>query len=360
MRLPGNVEFTPTGQSPLKLDEQWKRTTCPNCGGEAERDTDTMDTFVDSSWYMYRYLSPDYHEGPFDPQKAGLLPVDLYTGGIEHAILHLLYSRFWTKVMRDMGLTTQHEPFARLRNQGVILGEDGEKMSKSRGNVVDPDDLVREYGADTVRAFLMFIAPWELGGPWDSRGVSGPSKWLSRVWNLYFEAGVSGPQEAVSEADVRHAVHSALKRVDGDFERMSFNTIISTLMELTNTLVKAKRSPAFGTPGWNEALDVFNRMLAPVVPHIAEEIWHQRGQEGSVHTAAWPQVDEGAAVRDTVTIGVQVSGRVRGEVTISKAAPQDEALSAARANAEVAKHLDGKQVVKEIYVPGRIINIVVK
>ncbi|SEJ92434.1 leucyl-tRNA synthetase [Deinococcus reticulitermitis] len=360
VRLPGNVEFTPTGQSPLKLDEQWKRTTCPNCGGEAERDTDTMDTFVDSSWYMYRYLSPDYHEGPFDPQKAGLLPVDLYTGGIEHAILHLLYSRFWTKVMRDMGLTTQHEPFARLRNQGVILGEDGEKMSKSRGNVVDPDDLVREYGADTVRAFLMFIAPWELGGPWDSRGVSGPSKWLSRVWNLYFEEGVSGPQEAVSEADVRHAVHSALKRVDGDFERMSFNTIISTLMELTNTLVKAKRSPAFGTPGWNEALDVFNRMLAPVVPHIAEEIWHQRGQEGSVHTAAWPQVDEGAAVRDTVTIGVQVSGRVRGEVTISKAAPQDEALSAARANAEVAKHLDGKQVVKEIYVPGRIINIVVK
>ncbi len=175
VKLPKDVEFTPTGQSPLKLDAEWKATTCPVCGGPAERDTDTMDTFVDSSWYMYRYLSPDYHEGPFDPSKAGLLPVDLYTGGIEHAILHLLYSRFWTKVMRDMGLTTQHEPFAQLRNQGMILGEDGEKMSKSRGNVVDPDDLVSEYGADTVRAFLMFIAPWEIGGPWDSQGINGPS-----------------------------------------------------------------------------------------------------------------------------------------------------------------------------------------
>ena len=360
VKLPENVAFTPTGQSPLKLDEAWKSTTCPCCSGPAERETDTMDTFVDSSWYMYRYLSPDYDGGPFDPSKAGLLPVDLYTGGIEHAILHLLYSRFWTKVMRDMGLTTQSEPFARLRNQGMVLGEDGEKMSKSRGNVVDPDDLVREYGADTVRAFLMFIAPWELGGPWDPQGINGPSKWLARVWNLFFEEKVSGPEEKMTDADVRFAAHSALKKVGDDFERMSFNTIISTLMELTNALVKAKRSPVFGTPVWEEALDLFNRMLAPVVPHIAEEIWHERGQTGSVHTAQWPQVDEAAAVRDTVTIGVQVSGKVRGEVSISKTASQEEALSAARAIAEVQKHLEGKTVVKEIYVPGRIINIVAK
>ncbi|WP_414656426.1 leucine--tRNA ligase [Deinococcus sp. VB343] len=360
VKLPENVDFSPTGQSPLKLDETWKNVTCPQCGGPAERDTDTMDTFVDSSWYMYRYLSPDYHEGPFDPAKADLLPVDLYTGGIEHAILHLLYSRFWTKVMRDMGLTTQHEPFAKLRNQGMILGEDGEKMSKSRGNVVDPDDLVREYGADTVRAFLMFIAPWEIGGPWDSQGINGPSKWLARVWNLFFEEKVSGPEEKMQGEDVRFAVHSALKKVGDDFERMSFNTIISTLMELTNALVKAKRSPVFGTPVWDEALDIFNRMLAPVAPHIAEEIWTERGQVGSIHTAQWPQVDEQAAVRDTVTIGVQVSGKVRGEVSISKTASQEEALAAARANEEVAKHLEGKTVVKEIYVPGRIINIVAK
>lgn len=360
VKLPENVDFSPTGQSPLKLDETWKNVTCPQCGGPAERDTDTMDTFVDSSWYMYRYLSPDYHEGPFDPAKADLLPVDLYTGGIEHAILHLLYSRFWTKVMRDMGLTTQHEPFAKLRNQGMVLGEDGEKMSKSRGNVVDPDDLVSEYGADTVRAFLMFIAPWELGGPWDPQGINGPSKWLARVWNLFFEEKVSGPEEKMTDADVRFAVHSALKKVGDDFERMSFNTIISTLMELTNTLVKAKRSPVFGTPVWDEALDIFNRMLAPVAPHIAEEIWTERGQAGSIHTAQWPQVDEQAAVRDTVTIGVQVSGKVRGEVSISKTATQEEALGAARDNTEVAKYLEGKTVVKEIYVPGRIINIVVK
>ncbi|GAA5500602.1 leucine--tRNA ligase [Deinococcus xinjiangensis] len=360
VKLPENVEFTPTGQSPLKLDKEWMATTCPNCGGPAERDTDTMDTFVDSSWYMYRYLSPDYHEGPFDPSKAALLPVDLYTGGIEHAILHLLYSRFWTKVMRDMGLTTQNEPFAKLRNQGMILGEDNEKMSKSRGNVVDPDDLVREYGADTVRAFLMFIAPWELGGPWDSQGINGPSKWLGRVWNLFFDEKATGPEEKLTEADVRYAVHSTLKKVGDDFERMSFNTIISSLMELTNTLVKARRSPVYGTPTWEESLNIFNLMLAPVVPHIAEEIWNQRGKEGSVHTASWPQVDAAAAVRDTVTIGVQVNGKVRGEVNISKTAPQAEALSAARAVPDVARFIEGKEVVKEIYVAGRIINIVVK
>ncbi|WP_232337415.1 leucine--tRNA ligase [Deinococcus arboris] len=360
VRLPETVEFTPTGQSPLKLNTDWTAATCPVCGGPAERDTDTMDTFVDSSWYMYRYLSPGNETYPFDPEKAGLLPVDLYTGGIEHAILHLLYSRFWTKVMRDMGLTTQSEPFAWLRNQGMILGEDGEKMSKSRGNVVDPDDLVREYGADTVRTYLLFIAPWELGGPWDPQGINGPAKWLGRVWNLYFEDHPVGPAEKVTDAELRYAVHATLKKVSGDFERLSFNTIVAALMELTNTLVKAKRAPVFGTPAWAEALQMFNLMLAPVVPHIAEEIWTERGGEGSVHTQSWPAVDEQAATRDTVTLGVQVSGKVRGEITISKTAAAEKALSAAKANADVARFIEGKTVVKEIYVPGRIINIVVK
>ncbi|MCP2015688.1 leucyl-tRNA synthetase [Deinococcus sp. HSC-46F16] len=360
VRLPENVEFTPTGQSPLKLDREWTATTCPVCGGPAERDTDTMDTFVDSSWYMYRYLSPRDDAHPFDPARADLLPVDLYTGGIEHAILHLLYSRFWTKVMRDMGLTTQNEPFKWLRNQGMILGEDGDKMSKSRGNVVDPDDLVREYGADTVRTYLMFIAPWELGGPWDPQGINGPAKWLSRIWALYFDAKAVGPEEGVTEAELRYAIHSTLKKVTGDFDRLSFNTIVASLMELTNTLVKAKRSPVFGTPAWEEALDIFNRMLAPVVPHIAEEIWTERSGAGSVHVQSWPEVDEAAATRDTVTIGVQVGGKVRGQVEISKTATQEEALAAARANPDVARFVEGKATVKEIYVPGRIINIVVK
>ncbi|ADY26064.1 leucyl-tRNA synthetase [Deinococcus proteolyticus MRP] len=360
VRLPDDVEFTPTGQSPLKLDTEWVKATCPCCGGPAERDTDTMDTFVDSSWYMYRYLSPDYDGGPFDPAQRGLMPVDLYTGGIEHAILHLLYSRFWTKVMRDMGLTDQNEPFRRVRNQGMVLGEDGEKMSKSRGNVVDPDDLVAEYGADTVRTYLMFIAPWELGGPWDTKGINGPAKWLGRVWSLFFGGQPDGPREDVSEADLRYAVHSTLNKVNGDFERMSFNTIVAALMELTNVLVRAGRSDLYGSPAWDEALNIFNLMLAPVVPHIAEEVWQGRGGAGSVHEQSWPQVDESAAVRDTVTIGVQVTGKMRGQIEISKAASQDEALAAAQANPDIAKHWEGKDIVKVIYVPGRILNIVAK
>ncbi|MDB5044899.1 MAG: leucine--tRNA ligase, partial [Deinococcus sp.] len=360
VRLPDNVEFTPAGQSPLKLNREWVQSSCPVCGGPAERDTDTMDTFVDSSWYMYRFLSPRDDIHPFDPAEAGKLPVDLYTGGIEHAILHLLYSRFWTKAMRDMGLTEQNEPFKWLRNQGMILGPDGDKMSKSRGNVVDPDDLVREYGADTVRAYLLSIAPWEDGGPWDPTGIQGPARWLSREWRLYFDEEVSGPAKSMTEAELRYATHSALKRVTDDFERLNFNTIFATLNILTDALADAKRSPVRGTPAYAEALNILNLMLAPVVPHVAEEVWNQRGNAGSIHTQSWPQVDEAAATRDTVTLGVQVSGKVRGEVTISKTATQAEAMAAAQALPDVQKYTEGKTVVKEVYVPGRIINIVVK
>jgi leucyl-tRNA synthetase len=358
--LPDDVKFAPSGQSPLKGDAEFQKATCPVCGGPAERDTDTMDTFVDSSWYMFRFTSPHFDGGPWERELAdALMPIDLYTGGIEHAILHLLYSRFWTKVARDLGLTTISEPFKVLRNQGIILGPDGEKMSKSRGNVIDPDDLVREYGADTVRTYLAFIAPWEVGGPWDPSGINGPAKWLSRVWALYFDS-IRGPAETVSEADLRYAVHSTLKKVGGDFERLSFNTIVAALMELTNTLVKAKRSPVAHTPAWAEALEIFNLMLAPLVPHIAEEIWMETGHDRSVHLQQWPALDEAAAERDSVTIGVQVSGKVRGEVQISRTATQVEAMNAARANPDVAKHLEGKETVKEVYVPGRIINIVVR
>ena len=361
VRLPENVTFTPAGQSPLKTDEVFKAAICPVCGGPAERDTDTMDTFVDSSWYMYRFLNPQLDTAAVDVEAARrFMPIDLYTGGIEHAILHLLYSRFWTRVMRDMGLTDHSEPFKVVRNQGIILAADGEKMSKSRGNVVDPGDLVREYGIDTVRTYLMFIAPWEVGGPWDPSGINGPAKWLSRVYTLYSDEQAAGPAEATTGADLRHAVHSTLKKVTADFERLSFNTIVSSLMELTNTLVKARRSPLYGTPVWDEALNVFNLMLAPMVPHLAEELWQARGERASVHLAAWPATDEAAATKDTVTMGVQVNGKVRGQVQISKTATQQEAMAAARAEASVARFLDGKETVKEIYVPGKIINIVVK
>ena len=361
IRLPDHATFTPAGQSPLKTDEVFKAATCPVCGGPAERDTDTMDTFVDSSWYIYRFLNPHLNTAAVDVEaNRRMMPVDLYTGGIEHAILHLLYSRFWTRVMRDMNLTEHSEPFRVVRNQGIILAADGEKMSKSRGNVVDPGDLVREYGVDTVRTYLMFIAPWEVGGPWDPSGINGPAKWLSRVYTLFGDEQAAGPAESTSEADLRYAVHSTLKKVSADFERLSFNTIVSGLMELTNVLVKAKRSPVYGTPTWDEALNIFNLMLAPMVPHLAEELWQQKGERESVHLATWPATDETAATRDTVTIGVQVSGKVRGQVQISKTATQAEAMAAARAEASVARFLDGKETVKEIYVPGKIINIVVR
>ena len=361
VRLPEHATFTPAGQSPLKTDEAFKAATCPICGGVAERDTDTMDTFVDSSWYMYRFLNPHLDTAAIDGEAAKrFMPIDLYTGGIEHAILHLLYSRFWTRVMRDLGLVGQSEPFSVVRNQGIILAADGEKMSKSRGNVVDPAELVREYGVDTVRTYLMFIAPWEVGGPWDPSGINGPAKWLSRVYALFGSEVPPGPAETTSEADLRYAVHSTLKKVGGDFERLSFNTIISSVMELTNVLVKAKRSPLYGTPVWDEALHLFNLMLAPITPHLSEELWQQGGERDSVHLASWPQVDEAAATRDSVTIGVQVSGKVRGQVQISRTASQPEAMAAARAEVGVAKFLEGKETVKEIYVPGKIINIVVR
>ena len=358
--LPPDVEFLPTGQSPLKLDPAWKNTACPECGGPAERDTDTMDTFVDSSWYMYRFTSPHFDLGPWDKAEAEkLMPIDLYTGGIEHAILHLLYSRFWTKAARDLGLTNLSEPYVKVRNQGIILGEDFEKMSKSRGNVIDPDDLVREYGADTVRTYLAFIAPWEVGGPWNAGGINGPAKWLARVWSLYFDEA-EGPRENVSGAELRLAVHSTLQKVSGDFGRLSFNTIVAALMELTNTLVKAKRSPVAQTPAWAEALNIFNLMLAPLVPHIAEEIWHERGNTESVHLQAWPAVDEGALVRSTMTVAVQVNGKLRGQIEVVTGADKELVLAAAKAELNVAKFVEGKEVVKEIYVPGKIVNLVVK
>lgn len=358
VRLPDNVQFQPTGQSPLTLMEDWRTTTCPCCGGVATRETDTMDTFVDSSWYMYRYLSHDVHDAPFKPEFANFTP-DVYTGGIEHAILHLLYSRFWTKAMRDMGLTNVSEPFKVLRNQGIILGEDNEKMSKSRGNVIDPDDLVAEYGADTVRAFLMFLAPWEAGGPWSSQGIQGPHKWLNRIWSLYFDAA-DGPEENISESDLRYALHAALKRVTDDLERFSFNTCIAAMMELTNTLVKAKRSPVAQTAVWTETLNIFNRMLAPFVPYIAEEIWSETGHTDSVHVQSWPVYDPQALVKDEIEVVVQVNGKLRGKTTIKSGASQEEVFAAAKAIENVAKFIEGKPLVKEIYVPGRLVNIVVK
>ncbi|ADI15234.1 leucine--tRNA ligase [Truepera radiovictrix] len=358
--LPEDVAFMPTGESPLKHHAGFLNATCPSCGGPAQRETDTMDTFVDSSWYWFRYLSPDLQDAPIDRQRARRwTPVDQYTGGIEHAILHLLYARFFTKVLRDLGFVDVDEPFKRLRNQGMILGEDNEKMSKSRGNVVNPDDLVAEYGADTVRAYLMFIGPWEAGGPWSSTGIEGVARFLNRVWALLTEPVEATGGDPETRKALRRAVHHAIKEVTEDLEAFGFNTAVAELMTLTNAMSRAKPALA-GTDVWEEATEALLLLLAPIAPHLADELWERSGRAGSVHQQVWPTPDEGALVQDTVTIAVQVSGKRRGEVTVPKGADDAAVLAAAKAEPNVARHLENAQVVREIVVPGRLVNIVVR
>jgi leucyl-tRNA synthetase len=237
--LPDDVEWKPTGESPLKLHPTWKTTRCPVCDAPAQRETDTMDTFMCSSWYHLRYLSPHYDRYPFDPQEYDYwMPVDTYTGGIEHATMHLIYTRYFHKACRDMGITKGPEPMIQLRNQGIILGEDSEKMSKSRGNVVAPDDLVGRYGADTVRAYLMFFARWDMGAPWNSSGIEGAARWVRRVWSLMTDPAPQGKPSPELLRELRRKLHQTLKKVTHDFETFEFNTIVSALMELLNELYR--------------------------------------------------------------------------------------------------------------------------
>ena len=356
--LPDDVEWLPTGESPLKLHPTWRFTTCPSCGGAAERETDTMDTFMCSSWYHLRYLSPDFAEGPFDPDQYNYwMPVDTYTGGSEHATMHLIYTRFFHKAARDCGITQGREPMLQLRNQGMVLGEDGEKMSKSRGNVINPDDLVARYGADTVRAYIIFFCRWELGGPWSSSGIEGNSRWLRRVWYMLLE-----PTEGTASSEVlralRRKTHQTLKRVTYDFENFEFNTIVSSLMELLNEMGRAKNAGAFGTEEWNEAADIYLRMLAPVCPHIAEELWERLGKPYSVHTQTWPQVDEEAAKDEMITLIVQVNGKLRDRILVEPGISDEDAKQLALASDAVQQSLEGRQIRKVIVVPGRLVNIV--
>ena len=367
--LPEDVEWKPTGESPLKLHPTWKYTTCPVCGGPAVRETDTMDTFMCSSWYHLRYLSPHYDKGPFDDAEYNYwMPVDTYTGGIEHATMHLLYTRFFHKALRDAGITEGNEPMLQLRNQGMVLGEDNEKMSKSRGNVIAPDVLVDRYGADTVRAYIMFFARWEMGAPWDSQGIEGSARWIRRIWNLYTDPT---PPKTDSASDrplgssetlkvLRRKVHQTVHKVTHDFENFEFNTIISSLMELMNEMYKAREAGAAGSPEWDEALDYYLRMLAPVAPHIAEELWtNHLGKPYSVHQQAWPKFDEAAAKEDVIELPVQVNGKVRDRITVPAEAGEEEIRSAALASATVQKYLDGKEPKKVIVANRKLVSIVV-
>ena len=356
--LPEDVEWLPTGESPLKLHPTWRFTTCPVCGGEAERETDTMDTFMCSSWYHLRYMSPDYAEGPFDPEQYNYwMPVDTYTGGSEHATMHLIYTRFFHKAARDCGITKGDEPMLQLRNQGMVLGEDGEKMSKSRGNVVNPDDLVARYGADTVRAYIIFFCRWELGGPWSSTGIEGNARWLRRVWHMLLEPAAGQAEPDVLRA-LRRKTHQTLKRVSYDFENFEFNTVVSSLMELLNEMGRAKNDGAYGSAEWNEAADIYLRMLAPVCPHIAEELWEKLGKVYSVHTQAWPEVDEEAAKEDQITLIVQVNGKLRDRILVDPGISDEEAKALALESEGAQAALEGRPVRKVIVVPGRLVNIV--
>jgi leucyl-tRNA synthetase len=358
--LPEDVEWKPTGESPLKLHPTWKNTTCPICGEPATRETDTMDTFMCSSWYHLRYLSPHYDKGPFDEMEYNYwMPVDTYTGGIEHATMHLLYTRFFHKALRDMGITEGNEPMMQLRNQGMVLAEDHSKMSKSRGNVVAPDDLVNKFGADTVRAYLMFFARWEMGAPWDSQGIEGTSRWIRRIWALYTDQNQPGNASTETKRNLRRRVHQTLRKVTHDFENFEFNTIISSLMELMNDMYKARDAGAVESAEWAEAQDIYLRMLAPVAPHIAEELWtNQLGKPYSVHQQPWPRVDEDAAREDTIEIPVQVNGKVRDRVVVAAEASEDEIKSAALASEGVQKYLEGREPRKVIVANKRLVNVV--
>ncbi|MDQ6795769.1 MAG: leucine--tRNA ligase [Chloroflexota bacterium] len=379
VRLPDTVDYRGRGENPLNHDESFLRVTCPKCGQPARRETDTMDTFVDSSWYWFRYLSPHKNDGPFDRALADRwTPVDQYTGGAEHAVMHLLYARFWVKAMRDLGLVGQDEPFLRLFNQGQILGSDGERMSKSRGNVEDPDDLVRRYGADTVRLFLMYMGPWDQGGPWSGSGMGGMHRFLSRVWTLALdprgqESGdpdsgklPAGEDEAAARTAIRRAAHKTLKVVTAEYEAFKFNTMVAHLIELANTLMRYRGTSVAGLPEWDEAVGLLLLMLAPCAPHIAEELWSRRLEAAgktwsSVHTERWPEPDATAATDETREVPVQVNGKVRDRVVVPAGISEVELEQVVLARDKVRAALGGKQPDRIIHAGGgRLVNIVVR
>jgi leucyl-tRNA synthetase len=358
--LPEDVEFMPTGESPLKFHDEFLHTECPICGQPALRETDTMDTFMCSSWYQYRYLSPDYDEGPFDPEEGAYwLPVDQYTGGIEHATMHLIYTRFFTMAMRKMGLVDFNEPMLALFNQGMVLGEDGEKMSKSRGNVVAPDQLVQQYGADTVRAYLMFFARWEQGGPWNYDGIKGPQRLMFDVWDVATHEYRPGQVDEEANRTLRRKTHQVIRKVTNDMESFSFNTAVAAIMELRNEILDAKKSKNVDTAVWNEAVDNLLLILGPIAPHITEELWARRGQPYSIHQQSWPEWDEAAAKEDTITLVVQVNGRVRDKIEVEAGSSDETLKEMALASDKVQAWLNGQQARKVIVVKGKLVNIVV-
>jgi leucyl-tRNA synthetase len=348
-----------------------------------------MDTFVDSSWYYLRYTSPRNEEAAWNEEAMRhWMPVNLYTGGAEHAVLHLLYSRFFTKALRDMGHLSFDEPFLALRNQGQILGADHQRMSKSRGNVVNPDDLVSQYGADTIRLFLLFIGPWDQGGPWSPTGIDGISRFLARVWAVgqasFVETsppsvpGLPGfnpmtgeiPGSGGTNADLQLAtiegearnlervMHQTIRDVSEDYAGFHFNTAISRLMELTSALVAARDAGMAETEAYQQAVDTLLRLLAPAAPHITEELWERRGNPYSIHRQAWPVADAAMAAEDLVELPVQVDGKLRDRLLVAPGTPAEEIERLALASERVQAYLDGRPPARVVQIPGRLVNVV--
>jgi leucyl-tRNA synthetase len=376
--LPDTVDYAGSGVNPLTRDEAFLNVTCPSCGGPARRETDTMDTFIDSSWYWYRYLSPNKTDGPIDGDKVETwTPVEQYTGGAEHAVMHLLYAREFTKMMRDVGLVQQNEPWKRVFNQGQILGMDGERMSKSRGNTQDPDELVSRYGADTVRLFLMFMGPWDQGGPWSPTGIGGVHRFLNRVWTIVLDPhGVepgdaesgrlpAGESEADAREQLRRAAHGTLRVVTREYEAFKFNTMVAHLIELANTLMRYRGTPVAGHAEWDEAVRLLLLMLAPAAPHISEELWSRRlaaaGHDwSSIHRERWPEVDATVATDATREVPVQVNGKLRDRVVVPAGISEIELEQIVLARDKVRAALGGREPDRVIHAGGRLVNIVVR
>jgi len=357
--LPPDAEFKPTGESPLKYCQSFVNTTCPKCSGPARRETDTMDTFMCSSWYFLRYVSPETRDAPFDAAKVKYwLPVDLYTGGAEHAVMHLFYTRFFVKALRDMGLVDFDEPFIRLFNQGTIVYRGG-KMSKTKGNVISPDEYVAELGADAVRGYLMFIGPWELGGEWNDRGIIGISRWLNRVWSLVTTDYASDVLNPEAEKEFLHLTHKTIKKVTADLEKFRFNTMLASLMEFSNYTSKVKDSRVVSDSLWREAISCFLLLLAPTAPHLAEELWERTGHPYSIHNQPWPEYDEELAKEEEITLVIQVNGKLRDKVLVPASIDEVEAKELALSRERVKAYINGKKLTTIIYVPKRVVNIVV-
>ncbi|MEO8291230.1 MAG: leucine--tRNA ligase [Gaiellaceae bacterium] len=356
--LPEVDEYLPKGRSPLAAAEDWVKTTCPKCGGEARRETDTMDTFVDSSWYYLRYCDPQNDHAPFDrPMVDYWLPVNQYIGGIEHAILHLLYARFFTKVMYDLGIVGFREPFARLFNQGMLYYR-GAKMSKSKGNVVSPDEMIERYGAEAVRLYVLFLGPAEQDKEWQDAGIEGMFRFLGRLWRLGLEVAERVDVSEEPGGELARKAHQTIAKVTDDIERrFQFNTPIAAVMELVNEIYGAKDDPEQAADV-RFATETAVSLIHPYVPHIGEELWQRLGHE-HLSAAPWPEADPAFLDRETFVLVVQVNGRVRGRVEVPAGLGEEELIARAKELPRVADHLDGKEVRKAIVVPGRLVNLVV-